>query len=51
MLRSAIINVLENAAEACAVEGGDKKRQVLFHIESNAEWWGSWWRTTASHDP
>jgi len=37
MLRSAIINVLENAAEACAVEGGDKKRQVLFHIESNAE--------------
>jgi signal transduction histidine kinase len=37
MLRSAIINVLENAADACAVEGGDQTRQVLFHIESNAE--------------
>jgi PAS domain S-box-containing protein len=37
ILRSAVINVLENAADACAVEGGDKKRRVLFHIESNAE--------------
>jgi signal transduction histidine kinase len=37
MLRSAVINVLENAADACAVEGGDKKRRVLFHFESNAE--------------
>jgi PAS domain S-box-containing protein len=39
MLRSAIINVLENAADACAAEGADRgrKRRVLFHIESNAE--------------
>jgi signal transduction histidine kinase len=37
MLRSAIINVLENAADACAAKDGDPKRRVLFHIESNAE--------------
>jgi signal transduction histidine kinase len=37
MLRSAIINVLENAADACAVEDAAQKRRVLFHIESNEE--------------
>jgi signal transduction histidine kinase len=41
MLRAAIINIIENAGDACAVEGaGDgaaQKRRVLFHIESNAE--------------
>jgi signal transduction histidine kinase len=37
MLRSAIINVLENAADACVVEGTGEKRRVTFHIESNAE--------------
>jgi PAS domain S-box-containing protein len=37
MLRSAIINVLENAADACAAEGSAQKRRVLLHIESNAE--------------
>ena len=41
MLRTAIINIIENAADACAVEGAGEgaaqKRRVLFHIESNAE--------------
>ncbi len=40
MLRSALVNVLENAADACAAdaaEGDAQKRRVLLHIESNAE--------------
>jgi signal transduction histidine kinase len=37
MVRSAIINVLENAADACAGEGAAQERRVQFHIESNAE--------------
>jgi PAS domain S-box-containing protein len=37
MLRSALINVLENAADACAAEGSAKSYQVVFHVEGNAE--------------
>jgi len=37
MLRSALINVLENAADACAAEGSAKSYRVDFHIEGNAE--------------
>jgi PAS domain S-box-containing protein len=37
MLRSALINVLENAADACAAEGSAKSYRVVFHVEGNAE--------------
>jgi signal transduction histidine kinase len=37
MLQSAIINLLENAADACAAEGSAKAHQTLFHVEANAE--------------
>jgi len=37
MLSSAIINVLENAAEACAAEGSAKRHRVTVHVEANAE--------------
>ena len=37
MLQSAIINLLENAADACAAEGSAKAHQTVFHVEANAE--------------
>ena len=37
MLRSALINLLENAADACAAEGSDKSYRTVFGIEANAE--------------
>jgi len=37
MLRSAIINVLENAVDACAAEGFAKAHRVTIHLEANAE--------------
>jgi signal transduction histidine kinase/CheY-like chemotaxis protein len=37
MLRSALVNLLENAADACAVEGASKTHRVDFHVEANAE--------------
>jgi PAS domain S-box-containing protein len=37
MLRSALINLLENAADACAAEGSVKSYRTVFSIEANAE--------------
>ena len=37
MLRSVLVNLLENAADACAVEGPSKSHRVDFHVEANAE--------------
>jgi signal transduction histidine kinase len=37
MLRTAVINVLENAADACAAEGSARAHRVKFHVEANAE--------------
>ena len=37
MLRSALVNLLENAADACAVEGAAKAHRVDFSVEANAE--------------
>ncbi len=37
MLRSALVNLLENAADACAVEGATKTHRVDFSVEANAE--------------
>jgi signal transduction histidine kinase len=37
LLKPAIVNVLENAADACCAEGASKKPRVLLHVESNAE--------------
>jgi signal transduction histidine kinase len=37
MLQSAIINLLENAADACAAEGSAKTHRTVFHVEANAE--------------
>ena len=37
MLRSALINLLENAADACAAEGSAKSYRTVFGIEANAE--------------
>jgi PAS domain S-box-containing protein len=37
MLRSAFINLLENAAEACAAEGSAKAYRTLFSTEANAD--------------
>jgi signal transduction histidine kinase/AmiR/NasT family two-component response regulator len=37
MLQSAVINLLENAADACAAEGSAKARRTVFHVEANAE--------------
>jgi PAS domain S-box-containing protein len=37
MLRSAIINVLENAVDACAADGSGKGHRVTIHVEANAE--------------
>ena len=37
MLRSGLVNLLENAADACAVEGPSKSHRVDFHVEANAE--------------
>jgi PAS domain S-box-containing protein len=37
MLRSAVINLLENAADACAVEGSAKSYRTIFGIEANAD--------------
>ncbi len=37
MLRSALINLLENAAEACAAEGSAKTYRTVFSTEANAE--------------
>jgi PAS domain S-box-containing protein len=36
MLRSALVNLLENAADACAVEGATKAHRVDFSVEANA---------------
>jgi signal transduction histidine kinase len=37
MLRSAFINLLENAAEACAAEGSAKTYRTVFSTEANAD--------------
>ncbi|MCU0591866.1 MAG: PAS domain-containing protein [Desulfobacterales bacterium] len=37
MLRSAFVNLLENAAEACAAEGSAKAYRTVFGIEANAD--------------
>jgi signal transduction histidine kinase/DNA-binding NarL/FixJ family response regulator len=37
MLRSALINLLENAADACAAEGAGKAGRTVFGIEANAD--------------
>jgi PAS domain S-box-containing protein len=37
MLRSALVNLLENAADACAAEGGVKSYRTFFRVEANAE--------------
>jgi PAS domain S-box-containing protein len=37
MLRSAVINLLENAADACAAEGSAKTYRTVFGIEANAD--------------
>jgi signal transduction histidine kinase len=37
MLRSAVINVLENAVDACAAEGSARKHRVTLQVEANAE--------------
>lgn len=37
MLRSALINLLENAADACAAEGSVKSYRTVFGVEANAE--------------
>jgi PAS domain S-box-containing protein len=37
LLESALVNVLENAAEACAAEGSAKSHRVVFQVEGNAE--------------
>jgi signal transduction histidine kinase/AmiR/NasT family two-component response regulator len=37
MLRSALINLLENAADACTAEGSDKSCRTVFGIEANAD--------------
>jgi PAS domain S-box-containing protein len=37
MLRSAFINVLENAADACAAEGSAKSYRTVFSIEANSD--------------
>ena len=37
LLRSAVINLLENAADACAAEGQTKPHRVSFQVEANAQ--------------
>ena len=37
MLRSALVNLLENAAEACAAEGSAKAYRTVFGAEANAD--------------
>jgi PAS domain S-box-containing protein len=37
MLRSAIINVLENAVDACAADSSAREHRVMFQVEANAE--------------
>jgi PAS domain S-box-containing protein len=37
MLRSAVVNLLENAADACVAEGESKPHRVGFQVEANAE--------------
>jgi signal transduction histidine kinase/CheY-like chemotaxis protein len=37
MLRSAVINLLENAADACAAAGESEPRRVSFGVEANAD--------------
>jgi len=37
MLKSALINLLENAADACAAEGAGKSCRTVFGLEANAD--------------
>jgi signal transduction histidine kinase/FixJ family two-component response regulator len=37
LVQSALLNLLENAAEACSEDGSDRKHQVIFRVQPEAE--------------